>query len=408
MTFKPSYKSKRQLPDLPFLWSLLELRRPRIRKPSSQVLTVHEFAQLAKRRVPKAVYDYVEGSASDEISYGWTRDALNRVEFNPQTLVDVSQIDTTVEILGKKIDLPIMFAPTGYTRFMHHTGEPAVAEVAAANNLVYGLSTMGTTSPAELGLAVPQARKWFQIYLMRERAATLDVIAQAREGKFEALILTVDTPLAGLRIRDLRNGLTIPPRINWGTLFQVIKKPRWWFNMITTKKLEFAAFRGWNRSLVELAGVIFDPSINTDDIKWLQKQWSGPIIVKGIQSVADAKRVAALGVQGIVVSNHGGRQLDRGTVPIEVLPEIVKAVGKKVDVYLDGGIMSGQDVYAAIAMGAKAVFIGRAYLYGIMADGGRGVNRVIEIMKRDLVTTMGLAGAQTIDDIHKLGAKLRP
>jgi isopentenyl diphosphate isomerase/L-lactate dehydrogenase-like FMN-dependent dehydrogenase len=369
---------------------------------------VHEFAQLAKRRVPKAVYDYVEGSASDEISYGWTRDALNRVEFNPQTLVDVSQIDTTVEILGKKIDLPIMFAPTGYTRFMHHTGEPAVAEVAAANNLVYGLSTMGTTSPAELGLAVPQARKWFQIYLMRERAATLDVIAQAREGKFEALILTVDTPLAGLRIRDLRNGLTIPPRINWGTLFQVIKKPRWWFNMITTKKLEFAAFRGWNRSLVELAGVIFDPSINTDDIKWLQKQWSGPIIVKGIQSVADAKRVAALGVQGIVVSNHGGRQLDRGTVPIEVLPEIVKAVGKKVDVYLDGGIMSGQDVYAAIAMGAKAVFIGRAYLYGIMADGGRGVNRVIEIMKRDLVTTMGLAGAQTIGDIHKLGAKLRP
>ena len=178
--------------------------------------------------------------------------------------------------------------------------------------------------------------------------------------------------------------------------------------MITTKKLEFAAFRGWNRSLVELAGVIFDPSINTDDIKWLQKQWSGPIIVKGIQSVADAKRVAALGVQGIVVSNHGGRQLDRGTVPIEVLPEIAKAVGKKVDVYLDGGIMSGQDVYAAIAMGAKAVFIGRAYLYGIMADGGRGVNRVIEIMKRDLVTTMGLAGAQTIDDIHKLGAKLRP
>ena len=213
--------------------------------------------------------------------------------------------------------------------------------------------------------------------------------------------------MSGLRIRDLRNGLTIPPRIRLATVFAIARKPVWWINLFTTKKLEFAAFRGWDKSLVELAAAIFSPAISFDDVKWLQKVWQGPIIVKGVQSVEDAKTLAKMGVDGIVLSNHGGRQLDRGPVPIEILPDVVKAVGKKLDVYIDGSVMSGQDAYAAIAMGAKAVFIGRAYLYGVMADGERGVEKVIELLRREFVNTMALTGNRNLKEVRETGAVLR-
>jgi isopentenyl diphosphate isomerase/L-lactate dehydrogenase-like FMN-dependent dehydrogenase len=290
---------------------------------------------------------------------------------------------------------------------MHHVGEPAVAAVAENNNLIYSLSTMGTTSPSELAQAVPGARRWFQLYVMQNREDSLSVIKQAKENGFEALILTVDTPVSGIRVRDIKNGLTIPPRIRLSTVLAIARKPIWWLNLFTTKKLEFAAFRGWSKSLVELAAVIFDPATSFDDVTWLQSVWNGPIIVKGIQNVDDAKKLAQMGVSGIILSNHGGRQLDRGPVPLEILPDVVAAVGDKVDVYIDGGIMSGQDAYAAIALGAKAVFIGRAYLYGIMAGGQRGVEKVIEIMKRDFINTMALTGSRNISEIQEAGAKIR-
>ena len=290
---------------------------------------------------------------------------------------------------------------------MHHVGEPAVAAVAENNNLIYSLSTMGTTSPSELAQAVPGARRWFQLYVMQNREDSLSVIKQAKENGFEALILTVDTPVSGIRVRDIKNGLTIPPRIRLSTVLAIARKPIWWLNLFTTKKLEFAAFRGWSKSLVELAAVIFDPATSFDDVTWLQSVWNGPIIVKGIQNVDDAKKLAQMGVSGIILSNHGGRQLDRGPVPLEILPDVVAAVGGKVDVYIDGGIMSGQDAYAAVALGAKAVFIGRAYLYGIMAGGQRGVEKVIEIMKRDFINTMALTGSRNISEIQEAGAKIR-
>jgi len=290
---------------------------------------------------------------------------------------------------------------------MHHVGEPAVAAVAENNNLIYSLSTMGTTSPSELAAAVPGARRWFQLYVMQNREDSLSVIKQAKENGFEALILTVDTPVSGVRVRDIKNGLTIPPRIRLSTVLAIARKPIWWLNLFTTKKLEFAAFRGWNKSLVELAAVIFDPATSFDDVTWLQSVWNGPIIVKGVQNIDDAKKLAQMGVSGIILSNHGGRQLDRGPVPLEILPDVVAAVGDKVDVYIDGGIMSGQDAYAAIALGAKAVFIGRAYLYGIMAGGQRGVEKVIEIMKRDFINTMALTGSRNISEIQQAGAKIR-
>jgi isopentenyl diphosphate isomerase/L-lactate dehydrogenase-like FMN-dependent dehydrogenase len=403
-------KSKRLLPSIPYFLSLIEWKAPSFSIYGPKVrraVSVEDLAKIAKKRTPKVVFDYVDGSATYELAYKKSREAFDRVEIDTRVLQNVANLDTSEKILGKKVDLPILFAPTGYTRLMYHVGEPAVAQVSTDKNLIYSLSNMGTFSPEELVEAVPEGRKWFQLYVMQNREASMKIINQAKAAGFEALIMTVDTPVAGLRYRDMRNGLTIPPKIRFGTVFAIARKPIWWLNLFSTGKLEFASYRNWNRPLQELAGLIFDPAIALDDIKWLRSVWDGPIIIKGIQSVEDAKAVSKLGIQGIIVSNHGGRQLDRGPIPLEVLPEIVKAVGKKVEVYLDGGVMSGIDAATAIALGAKAVFIGRAYLYGAMAYGQRGVDKVIEIMRTEFINTMALTGARTVADLRKKGASIR-
>ena len=403
-------RSTRKFPSLPYFWSLIDWSLPSLKPYKGKLLraqTIEDLAQIAKKRTPKVVFDYVEGSAVDEIAYARSRDALSRIEFNSRVMRDVSKIDTSEKILGKAVDIPICFAPTGYTRLMHHVGEPAVANVASKKNLIYALSTMGTTSPEELAAAVPNARRWFQLYIMKNRSDSLAVIKQAKDNGFEALVLTVDTPVTGLRYRDNRNGLTVPPKIKINTVFAIARKPIWWLNLFTTGKLEFAAFRGWDKPLSELAGLIFDPSTTMKEISWLRSVWKGPIIVKGVQSVEDAKAISKLGVQGIILSNHGGRQFDRGQVPLEILPEVVKAVGNKVEIYIDGGIMSGLDALGAIALGAKAVFIGRAYLYGAMANGEAGVEQVIEIMRREFENGMALSGATNIAEVRKNGARIR-
>ncbi|MCX6454574.1 MAG: alpha-hydroxy acid oxidase [Actinobacteria bacterium] len=403
-------RSTRKFPSLPYFWSLIEWSLPSLNPYKGKLKraqNIQDLAIIAKKRTPKVVFDYVEGGAVDEIAYSRTRDAFSRIEFNSKVLRDVSKIDTTEKVLGRIVDIPICFAPTGYTRLMHHVGEPAVANVAANKNLIYALSTMGTTSPAELAAAVPNSRRWFQLYIMKNRSDSLAVIKQARDSGFETLVLTVDTPVVGLRYRDDRNGLTVPPKIRINTVFAIARKPIWWLNLFTTGKLEFAAFRGWDKALSHLAAAIFDPSTTFKDITWLRSVWKGPIVVKGIQSVEDAKAVAKLGVQGIILSNHGGRQFDRGPVPLEILPDVVKAVGNKVEVYIDGGVMSGLDALGAIALGAKAVFIGRAYLYGAMANGEAGVDRVIEIMRREFENGMALTGSTNISEVRKTGARIR-
>ena len=403
-------RSTRKFPSLPYFWSLIDWTLPSLNPYKGKLLraqTIEDIAQIAKMRTPEVVFDYVEGGAVDEIAYSRSRAAYARIEFNSRVMRDVSKIDTTEKILGKVVDIPICFAPTGYTRLMHHVGEPAVANVASKKNLIYALSTMGTTSPEELAEAVPNSRRWFQLYIMKNRSDSLAVIKQAKDNGFEALVLTVDTPVPGLRYRDNRNGLTVPPKIRINTVLAIARKPIWWLNLFTTGKLEFAAFRGWDKPLSELGGLIFDPSTTMKEITWLRSVWKGPIIVKGIQSVDDAKAVAKLGVQGIILSNHGGRQFDRGQVPLEILPEVVKAVGNKVEIYIDGGIMSGLDALGAIALGAKAVFIGRAYLYGAMANGEAGVEQVIEIMRREFENGMALSGATNIAEVRKNGARIR-
>jgi L-lactate dehydrogenase (cytochrome) len=403
-------RSTRKFPSLPYFWSLIDWSLPSLNPYKGKLLraqTIEDIAQVAKKRTPKVVFDYVEGGAVDEIAYSRSRDAFTRIEFNSRVMRDVSKIDTSEKILGKIVDIPICFAPTGYTRLMHHVGESAVANVASKKNLIYALSTMGTTSPAELAAAVPDSRRWFQLYIMKNRSDSLAVIKQAKDNGFEALVLTVDTPVPGLRYRDNRNGLTVPPKIRINTVFAIARKPIWWLNLFTTGKLEFAAFRGWDKPLSELGGLIFDPSTTMKEITWLRSVWKGPIIVKGVQSVDDAKAIAKLGVQGIILSNHGGRQFDRGQVPLEILPEVVKAVGSKVEIYIDGGIMSGLDALGAIALGAKAVFIGRAYLYGAMANGEAGIEQVIETMRREFENGMALSGATNIAEVRKNGARIR-
>lgn len=403
-------RSSRKFPSLPYFWSLIDWTFPSLNPYKGKLQraqSISDLALIAKKRTPKVVFDYVEGGAVDEIAYSRTRDAFSRIEFNSRVLRDVSKINTSERILGKVVDIPICFAPTGYTQLMHHVGEPAVANVADKKNLIYALSTMGTTSPAELAAAVPNSRRWFQLYIMKNRSDSLAVIKQAKDNGFETLVLTVDTPVTGFRYRDNRNGLTIPPRIRINTVFAIARKPIWWLNLFTTGKLEFAAFRGWDKSLSHLAAAIFDPSTTFKDISWLRSVWDGPIVVKGIQSVEDAKAVAKLGVQGIILSNHGGRQFDRGPIPLEILPDVVKAVGKKVEIYIDGGVMSGLDALGAIALGAKAVFIGRAYLYGAMANGEAGVEQVIEIMRREFENGMALTGATNIAEVRKNGARIR-
>lgn len=403
-------RSTRKFPSLPYFWSLIDWSLPSLNPYKGRLLraqTIEDIAQIAKERTPEVVFDYAEGGAVDEIAYARTRNAFTRIEFSTRVMRDVSKIDTSEKILGKTVDIPICFAPTGYTRLMHHVGEPAVANVASKKNLIYALSTMGTTSPAELAEAVPNSRRWFQLYIMKNRSDSLAVIKQAKDNGFEALVLAVDTPVPGLRYRDNRNGLTVPPKIRINTVLAIARKPIWWLNLFTTGKLEFAAFRGWDKPLSELGGLIFDPSTTMKEITWLRSVWKGPIVVKGIQSVEDAKAIAKLGVQGIILSNHGGRQFDRGQVPLEILPEVVKAVGNKVEIYIDGGIMSGLDALGAIALGAKAVFIGRAYLYGAMANGEAGVEQVIEIMRREFENGMALSGATNIAEVRKNGARIR-
>ena len=366
------------------------------------VVNLAEMRNLAKKRVPKAVFDYVDGGANDELAYVRSQEIYSRVEFKARVLRDVSKIDLTCDVLGQKTALPLIFAPTGYTRMMHYQGEVMVAKICEENNLIYNLSTMGTTSSEEIGNQVPGVRRWFQLYLWRDRDQSLKFIEEAKEAGFEGLMLTVDTAVGGIKWRDMRNGLTVPPKIGFKTFFDMALKPKWWFNLLTTAPLEFATFRNFNKPLSEIAATVFDPAVTFEDVKWLRSVWQGKLVIKGIQSVADAAELKKIGVDAIVLSNHGGRQLDRSVVPLELLPKVRSEIGVKgsgPQIYIDGAIMSGADVLAAIALGADAVLIGRAYLYGAMAAGKSGVEKVVEMFRFEMETAMKLMGAKNLSEL---------
>ncbi len=396
--------SERQLPRWSEIRPLLRARPVELNPTARRLqhaLTINELRAIARRRTPRAVFDYTDGAAEAEISLRRARKLFQTLEFQPSVLQDVSDVDTSTSSLGRTSALPFAFAPTGFTRLMHHDGERAVARVADRIGIPYALSTMGTTSIEDVATAAPSLRKWFQLYVWRDRAAGEELMTRAKAAGFEALMLTVDVPVAGARLRDVRNGFSIPPTLTLRTVADIATHPAWWMNLLTTRPLTFASLAAWDRTIAELIDELFDPTMTIADLEWVRSHWDGPLIIKGIQTVADARRMADAGVQAIVLSNHGGRQLDRAPVPLRLLPEVVDVVGDRTEVWMDTGIMTGADIVAAIALGARTTLVGRAYLYGLMAGGEAGVARAAEILSREIRRTMQLLGVARIADLSR-------
>ncbi|MEV4732601.1 alpha-hydroxy acid oxidase [Saccharopolyspora sp. NPDC049426] len=394
--------SERQIPR----WSELKpLLRPRpveldgTRRRLSRAHTIADLRQLARRRTPKAPFDYTDGAAEEEISLRRARQAFRQVEFHPAVLRDVSAVDPSAEVLGARSALPFAFAPTGFTRMMQHEGERAVARVAERAGIPFSLSTMGTTSIEDVARSAPNARKWFQLYLWKDREASEDLVNRALESGYDTLILTVDTPVAGARHRDARNGLTIPPALSARTFVDGVLHPAWSFNLLTTEPLSFASLSSWDGTVAELINTMFDPTVTFADLEWLRELWPHKLVVKGVQSTTDARDVVAAGADAVVLSNHGGRQLDRAPTPLKLLPRVVDELQGRAEILLDTGILSGADIIAAVANGANGCLIGRAFLYGLMAGGERGVDRAVEILSAEITRTMQLLGVSRLTDL---------
>ncbi|RXZ44108.1 alpha-hydroxy acid oxidase [Agromyces binzhouensis] len=394
---------QRQLPNPRELAELMRFKTPTLNPTDRRLekaLTIADLRAIAQRRTPKAPFDYTEGSAEAEISLARARQAFLDIEFHPSILRNVPEVDTSREVLGGPSALPFGIAPTGFTRMMQTEGEEAGAGAAGAAGIPFTLSTLGTTSIEGVKAANPNGRNWFQLYVMKQREISYGLAERAAAAGFDTLFFTVDTPVAGARLRDKRNGFSIPPQLTLGTVVNAIPRPAWWINFLTTPKLEFASLSSTGGTVGELLDSAMDPTISFDDLDVIRGIWPGKIVVKGVQTVEDAKLLADRGVDGIVLSNHGGRQLDRAPVPFLLLPDVVREVGGDMEVHLDTGIMSGADIVASIALGARFTLVGRAYLYGLMAGGRRGVDRAIEILRNEIVRTMKLLEVATLDELE--------
>jgi L-lactate dehydrogenase (cytochrome) len=403
---------QRRIPKVSVLRELLRpapLQLDGVARRLNRAASIADLRALARRRAPRGVFDYTDGAAGvGELALRRARETFAQLEFHPSVLHDVSQISTETMILGKASAQPFALAPTGFTRMMHTEGERAVVAVAEREGIPYTLSTMGTVTIEEMAATGPTARKWFQLYLWRDRAPAKDLLDRAAAAGYDTVMLTLDTPVAGARLRDVRNGLTIPPQLTLRTILDGAMHPRWWFDLLTTEPLTFASLASSGGTPGELIDRVFDPAITMSDLEWLRQQWSGALVAKGVQSVADAKRVVAAGADAVLLSNHGGRQLDRAPVPLELVPSVREAVDGRAEVLVDTGITTGADVVAAVAMGANAALVGRAYLYGLMAGGERGVARAVRILADEVARTMALLGVTKVSELRPEHVSLRP
>ncbi|HTL41949.1 MAG TPA: alpha-hydroxy acid oxidase [Pseudolysinimonas sp.] len=393
----------RQVPRPVEILDLMKFKKPDLnarRRRLSAALTIADLRAIAKRRTPTAAFDYTDGAAEAELSLSRARQAFEDIEFHPRVLRDVSQVDTTAQVFGGTSALPFGIAPTGFTRLMQTQGEIAGAASAGAHGIPFTLSTLGTSSIEDVKAANPDGRNWFQLYVMRDREISYELTRRAAAAGFDTLFFTVDTPVAGARLRDKRNGFSIPPQLTPGTIVNALPRPWWWWDFLTTPKLQFASLSSTGGTVGELLDAAMDPTISFRDLEVIRDLWPGKLVIKGVQSVEDARELVDAGVDGIVLSNHGGRQLDRAPIPFQLLPDVVKAVGAKTEVALDTGIMNGADIVASIALGARFTLIGRAYLYGLMAGGRAGVDRAIEILAGEVVRTMKLLGAHTLAELE--------
>jgi L-lactate dehydrogenase (cytochrome) len=386
---------KRQLPKPAEFAELLRFKKPELsarKRRLDKALTIYDLRRIAKRRTPAAAFNYTDGGAEGELSMNRARQAFEDIEFHPDILRPAEHVNTSTTILGDTSAMPFGIAPTGFTRLMQTEGETAGASAAGAAGIPFTLSTLGTTSIEDVKAANPNGRNWFQLYVMRNREISYGLLERAAKAGYDTVMFTVDTPVAGNRLRDKRNGFSIPPQLTPGTVLNAIPRP--------TPTLEFASLSSTDGTVGDLLNAAMDPTISYDDLEIIREMWPGKLVVKGVQNVPDAVRLIDRGVDGIILSNHGGRQLDRAPVPFHLLPQVVREVGQDATVMVDTGIMNGADIVAAAALGAKFSLVGRAYLYGLMAGGRAGVDRTIEILRSEIVRTMALLGVSSIDELE--------
>jgi len=375
----------------------------RLRRAAS----VDDLRAIARRRLPRGVFDYVDGGAEDELTLAANRAAFDATGFRPRVLRNVSAVDVSSTLLGEPVAYPLTLAPTGFTRIVHPEGELAVARAAARAGLPYTLSTLSTCSIEEVR-AVSDGRLWFQVYAWRDRGLVKEMVTRAAEAHYEALVLTVDTAVLGRRERDVRRGFALPPTIGPRTFVDGALHPQWTVSFLRSDPIRFANVLGREVGdgaapvvISEYINTQFDPALSWSDVEWLQAVWDGPIVIKGIQTVDDAAIAADLGVAAVALSNHGGRQLDGSPAPFSLVAPVVDAVAGRTAVICDGGIRRGSDIVKAVAAGATSGMAGRAYLYALAAGGERGVHRVLSWFRDDMVRTMTLLGAASVADLDR-------
>ena len=381
-------------------------RLPTRKNRLAKALTIWDLRLIAKRRTPKGPFDYTDGSAESEVTLARARRSYLDLEFRPNILQNVKDVDTSCEIMGEKFAMPFGISPTGFTRMMHTEGEIAGARAAKNFGIPFTLSTLGTTTIEDVVKSSPGGVNWFQLYMWKDREESMKLVKRAQDAGVKHLMLTVDVPVAGARLRDARNGLTVPPRLTFKTLLDAAPRPEWWINFLTTPAITFASMNNWEGTVAELLDYMFDPTISFEDLEWIREQWAGKLSIKGIQTVEDAKTAAKYGVDAIILSNHGGRQLDRAPVPLQMLAEVKKELRDDLEIHIDTGIMHGADVLAALALGADFAYIGRAYLYGLMAGGQEGVERALTIMQSEMVRTMKLLGVNSLNELEPKHVRL--
>lgn len=377
----------------------------------STILEIADLKALAKRRVPKLFFDYADSGSYTESTYRANESDFSKIKLRQRVLVDMSGRSLETTMIGEKVSMPVALAPTGLTGMQHADGEMLAAQAAEEFGVPFTLSTMSICSIEDVASATKKPF-WFQLYVMRDRDFVINLIDRAKAAKCSALVLTADLQILGQRHKDLRNGLSAPPRLTPKHLYQMATRPRWCWNMLQTSRRTFRNIHGHAKGVTDLASLNawtseqFDPQLSWKDVEWIRERWGGKLIIKGILDAEDATLAAQTGADAIVVSNHGGRQLDGAHSSISMLPKIVDAVGDKIEIHLDSGIRSGQDVLKAMALGAKGTFIGRPFLYGLGAMGKPGVTKALEIIRKEMDTTMALCGKRRIEEIdHRILAE---
>jgi len=369
----------------------------------------HDIADLraaGRRLIPRPVFDYVDGGADEELSLRANVAAFRRYRFQPRTLVNVSEPDTSAAFLGSVAPVPLALCPTGYTRMMHPAGEIAAARAAGRRGLPYTLSTMATTTIEDVADAAGGTDLWFQLYILRDAGLNKELVDRAAAAKYRVLVVTVDCFVTGHRTRDRRNGLVIPPALTLSTLASLAGKPGYWTRMLRSPAIDFANFAGHDAVTIEDTGMLFNPAITWDDIEELRSRWPGRLVIKGPLGPADARHAVAAGADGVQLSNHGGRQLDRAVPPADTIAAVREAVGPDVSVLVDSGVRHGSDIAVALALGADACAIGRAYLYGLMAGGQAGVDKALGILAGQFRRTMQLLGVSSVAELRASGSSL--